>query len=398
MTNWPVKTLGEVCDFVRGVTYDKADARSEMKSNYIPLLRATNITERGLLREDYVFVPKNVVRVDQKLMSGDALITIASGSASVVGRSVLVEDPGEMTFGAFCGVLRPGPEILPRYLSHFMSSRSVRTSWSEAAQGTNINNLKRDDILQTVCQLPPLEEQKRIVELLDAATARVAELTVCYEQARTHANNLFDSLYASCFEHQGAETVLGDIADLNGGYAFKSSDYTESGVFVLRTLNIDPNGNITKRKATYVSKTRMEEFDRFKLLENDILFVMVGATLGKTGVVREADLPALLNQNMWVIRAKSDLIDPQYLYFVFMRYSKSLLSGAAGAARAFVKRDDFRNLMVPVPSLEEQEKIVVQLDSMQSKTSEMVAAYDAKLTAAKNLRQSILEAAFAGNL
>ena len=397
-TSWPVKTLGEVCSFVRGVTYDKADARSGMKSGFIPLLRATNITESGLLREDFIFVPKSVVRADQKLMSGDALITIASGSAAVVGRSVLVEDPGEMTFGAFCGVLRPSPEILPRYLSHFMSSRSVRSAWSEAAQGTNINNLKRDDILQTECLFPPLEEQKRIVELLDGATARVTELTACYEQARTHANNLFESLYASCFEHQGAETQLGDIADLNGGYAFKSSDYTESGVFVLRTLNIDLNGNITKRKATYISKSRMEEFDRFKLFENDVLFVMVGATLGKTGVVREADLPALLNQNMWVIRAKSDLIDPHYLYFVFVKYSKSLLSGAAGAARSFVKRDDFRNLKVPVPSLEEQMKIVARLDSMRAKTAEMVAAYDAKLTAAKNLRQSILEAAFAGDL
>ena len=67
MTDWPVKTLGEVCDFVRGVTYDKADARSDMKSGFIPLLRATNITEKGLLRDDFVFVPNNGVRADQKL-------------------------------------------------------------------------------------------------------------------------------------------------------------------------------------------------------------------------------------------------------------------------------------------------------------------------------------------
>ena len=142
----------------------------------------------------------------------------------------------------------------------------------------------------------------------------------------------------------------------------------------------------------------MREFDRFKLFENDILFVMVGATLGKTGVVRQDDLPALLNQNMWVIRSKSDFIDPRYLYFVFMKYSKTLLAGAAGTARAFVKRDDFRNLLVPVPQLEEQRRIVAQLDSMRAKTSEMVAAYDTKLQAAKDLRQSVLEAAFAGEL
>ena len=200
MTDWPVKTLGDVCDFVRGVTFDKADARSEMKSGFIPLLRATNITEKGLLREDFVFVPKNGVRADQKLMSGDALITIASGSASVVGRSVLVEDPGEMTFGAFCGVLRPSPEILPRYLSHFMSSRAVRTAWSEAAQGTNINNLKRDDILQTECLLPPLDEQKRIVARLDSMRAKTSEMVAAYDAKLTAAKNLRQSILESAFE------------------------------------------------------------------------------------------------------------------------------------------------------------------------------------------------------
>ena len=51
-----------------------------------------------------------------------------------------------------------------------------------------------------------------------------------------------------------------------------------------------------------------------------------------------------------------------------------------------------------MPPLAEQKRIVARLDSMRAKTSEMVAAYDAKLTAAKNLRQSILEAAFGGDL
>ena len=54
--------------------------------------------------------------------------------------------------------------------------------------------------------------------------------------------------------------------------------------------------------------------------------------------------------------------------------------------------------MRTVPPLEEQKRIVARLDEMRAKTSEMVAAYDSKLTAAKNLRQSILEAAFAGEL
>jgi len=393
MTDWPVKTLGEVCDFVRGVTYDKADARSETKSGFIPLLRATNITEKGLLREDFVFIPSDGVRADQKLMSGDALITIASGSASVVGRSVLVEDPGEMTFGAFCGVLRPSPKILPRYLSHFMSSRSVRTSWSEAAQGTNINNLKRDDILQTECLLPPLDEQKRIVELLDAATARVAELTACYEQARTHANNLFTSALEDALEGNADSLVknLGNLFDFQNGRGFKKTEWAKSGFPIIRIQNL----NSESAPHNYFSG----RFDQRILVESgDLLFSWsgsIGTSFGPHIWQRSA---GLLNQHIFKVIPKVP-IDTSYAHYCLRLITAEIersVNGAVGLVH--ITKEKLNKFEIPVPSMDEQKRIVARLDSMRAKTSEMVAAYDAKLTAAKNLRQSVLEAAFAGEL
>ena len=377
MTDWPVKSLGEVCDFVRGVTYDKADALSAMKSGFIPLLRATNITEKGLLREDFVFVPSDGVRADQKLISGDALITIASGSASVVGRSVLVEDPGEMTFGAFCGVLRPSPEILPRYLSHFMSSRSIRTAWSEAAQGTNINNLKREDILQTECRLPPLEEQKRIVELLDAATSRVTELTACYEQARTHANNLFTSALRELMDDLD-DTVAMTLADICivdwGNTNLTKKSYLENGDY-LAVSATGPDGRI--------GHAEHEAFTP--------VLSAIGARCGRM-FLPEEDFTAI--KNTITLTPKPEAASGKYIYFLFEHLSLPI----RGAAQPFIAKGDIEKFEVAIPPLSRQEKIVGSLELLRSKTSEMVAAYDAKLTAAKNLRQSILEAAFAGDL
>src|SRR5262249_53662227 len=96
---------------------------------------------------------------------------------------------------------------------------------------------------------------------------------------------------------------LCDVADLSGGFAFKSEQYTPTGHFVLRTINIGDDGSITREGATFISEREAEEYRQFALREHDTLFVMVGATLGKIGYVRASDLPALLNQNMWVIRA-----------------------------------------------------------------------------------------------
>jgi type I restriction enzyme S subunit len=69
-----------------------------------------------------------------------------------------------------------------------------------------------------------------------------------------------------------------------------------------------------------------------------------------------------------------------------------------GAAQPQITRQTIAPTAIQLPPLEEQKKIVARLDAMKAKTSEMVSAYEAKLTAAKNLRQSILEAAFAGEL
>jgi type I restriction enzyme S subunit len=407
MIDWPVKTLGEVCDFVRGVTYDKADARSEMKDGFIPLLRATNITENGILNEGHVFVPKKGVRADQKLMSGDALITIASGSASVVGRSVLVEDPGEITFGAFCGVLRPGSEILPRYLSHFLSSRTVRTAWSEAAQGTNINNLKRDDILQTECLVPPLDEQKRIVALLDDATARITELTACYERARAHANNFFTSALRDALESNPDWPVraLGDLLDVSiGGIWGSEAGKDDIDVFVYRSTELNKDGQL-KGDLTVRRSITMKQLQSRKLEEGDLLLEKSGGgpktPVGRVGLVKVLSGLSVCSNFMQLMRPRRNEVLPVYLhyflnYFHIAGYTEDLQNNSTNIRN--LKTTEYMQVEIPLPPLDEQKWIVARLDQMRAKTAEMVAAYDAKLQAANNLRQSILETAFAGEL
>jgi len=164
------------------------------------------------------------------------------------------------------------------------------------------------------------------------------------------------------------EVRLGDIADLNGGYAFKSGDYKDSGVFVLRTVNIKDDGSITREGATYISEEDARDYERFYLEPLDTLFVMVGATLGKTGLVQKKDLPALLNQNMWVIRTKNpEQLDALYLYYKYSIESSKILKYSTGAARDFVRRDDFRNIKFVLPRIEKQKEIAKILGDLDRK-------------------------------
>jgi type I restriction enzyme S subunit len=161
---------------------------------------------------------------------------------------------------------------------------------------------------------------------------------------------------------------LSDVAELKGGYAFKSKDYTEDGRFILRTVNIRDDGRITREGSTFIPEELAVEYKRFSLCNEDTLFVMVGATLGKVGFVTNSDLPALLNQNMWVIRSKDkNTTDPRYLNFWFQAVVGETLAWASGSARGFVRRDDYRNLEFPQISFPEQKAIAHVLGSLDDK-------------------------------
>jgi type I restriction enzyme S subunit len=164
-----------------------------------------------------------------------------------------------------------------------------------------------------------------------------------------------------------SQQPLEDVAELSGGFAFKSDDYSSNGRFVLRTLNIKDDGSIHRDDAVFLPEEKCHLYERFELQEHDTLFVMVGATLGKVGYVRREALPALLNQNMWRIRGRDGLCDKRYLQYAFRHTVVKNLGWASGSARDFVRRDDYRTMKIPVPPLAEQKAIAAVLGVLDDK-------------------------------
>jgi type I restriction enzyme S subunit len=267
--------------------------------------------------------------------------------------------------------------------------------------GTTFKELSGTQLKTVTIPVPALEEQKRIVELLDAATARVTELTECYEQARTHANNLFASVLQDALESNPDWPVktLGEVCEFQNGYAFRSSEYVKNGHALIRIKNVQ-QGEILPSDDVFVQIPKDGALDQFVLKAGDILMSLTGY-LGRVGRLDETDLPAALNQRVAKVSVKSKaLMFDGFLYRALdsQWFRNQVEVYGRGAAQQNVGTSDISKIEIPVPPLDEQKRIVARLDLMKKKTSEMVTAYDAKLTAAKDLRQSILEAAFAGVL
>jgi type I restriction enzyme S subunit len=181
----PGVTIGELAETIRGVTYEKADARSSPHQGYSPLIRATNIAHGRLVLDSFVYVPDIVIRDDQRLRVGDIVLAASSGSLSVVGKAALLRSEWHGTFGAFCYVVRPRPgRVVPDYLAYFMQTSAYRGRVSKLAAGVNINNLRREHIESVELPYYTLAEQQRIVEGIDSYFTRLDNAVASLEKVQ----------------------------------------------------------------------------------------------------------------------------------------------------------------------------------------------------------------------
>jgi type I restriction enzyme S subunit len=253
------------------------------------------------------------------------------------------------------------------------------------ARGTAQKNMDMTMFRNMELAIPDsLAEQKRIVALLDAATARVTEITACYEQARIHADNLYESACRTEFDNQHLKSPILTLPDV-----CKNLDGLRKPI----TKSDREAGDIPYYGASgIVDYVKGYIFD-----ERTLLISEDGANLlaRSTPIAFTAEGKYWVNNHAHVVKFKNTVTET---YVEIYLNSIPIDNWVTGAAQPKLTQSALNRIPIPMPPLEEQRKIVAHLDSMRAKTSEMVAAYDAKLTAAKNLRQSILEAAFAGAL
>ena len=177
---WRWVKLGEVCEFVRGVSFDKAEVSALPEDGRVPILRAGNIGRRLDTTNDLIWVPAGYVSQQQLLRVGDAAICMSSGSPDVVGKTAPVDEEWYGSVGAFCGIVRPTHQVMGDFVHSWFQSRRFLDWRDNQARGANIQNLRFSQLAKLELPLPPLPEQKRIAAIL-------REQMVAVEKARAAA-------------------------------------------------------------------------------------------------------------------------------------------------------------------------------------------------------------------
>jgi type I restriction enzyme, S subunit len=391
--------LSEIMTQVRGLSYSKKDSHNIYFEDSIPVLRAGNIQNARILQEDYVYVSNDLVKDKQYLKQGDVLIAASSGSISIVGKAAMVQSDMNATFGAFCKVLRPNAEkVNLNYFKHFFETAYYKRTIKSLAEGANINNLKTEHFDNLEIPLPPLDQQKKIAAILDAADA--------YRQKTKALIEKYDELTQSLFLDMFGDPITNpkgwEIKTLND-VCFKITDGThhsptpqESGYPYVTAKHVKPFSLQFDAKPSYVDeKAHNEIYKRCTPEYGDVLYIKDGATTG-IACINTFKEPISMLSSLALLKL-NDNINNQYLCHwlnhngIKQKLISEFMSGAA-IKRYTLKKIKLFKLMVPIIDLQNQFSERVQAIEAQK------AQAQASLAQAEDLFNSLLQRAFKGEL
>ena len=188
---------------------------------------------------------------------------------------------------------------------------------------------------------------------------------------------------------------LGKVCKLKNGFAFKSSEYKNEGIPVIRISDIN-DGLVTASKAVRVIADK--EFENYQVEKNDILVAMSGATTGKFGLYK-SDERAYQNQRVGNFKILNDkLLDKQFLFYQIHALKRQIEKDAYGGAQPNISSAKIEQMEVVLPPLSEQQAIVAKIEELFSALDKGKQQLEEVRQQLKVYRQAVLKWAFEGKL
>lgn len=403
--DWDIKKLGDICEFGNGLWTGKKPPFIN-----VGVIRNTNFTKEGKLDDsDIVYLDVEQSQfVKRMLKYGDLILEKSGGGPKQpVGRVVIFDkEVGNYSFSNFTSLIRIKNlnQIDFNYL-HLYLFFSYISGVTETMQShsTGIRNLKFDEYKQISVPIPPLPEQKRIVAILDESFASIAKAKANTEQNLNNARELFESYLQSVFASKGEgweEKRVKELGITQTGTTPKTSEKENYGDFIpfIKPADIDVTG-IGDLRYDNEGLSEIGLKTGRTMASGSVLMVCIGATIGKVGYAERA---VSCNQQINSLTSKPEY-EPKFFYYAMSStefQEKVLLEGkGAQATLPIINKSKWENLTIRFPKTKSEQQLIVQkLDALSSETKRLESIYQQKLRDLEELKKSILQKAFNGEL
>lgn len=447
--------LSEVCEFRRGLTYSKRD---EVETSSNAVLRATNVSlETGELDlSDIRYISDKIaVPVSKKIAPGTLLVCTASGSKQHLGKTAIVDKEYDFAFGGFMGLMVPHPVLLPKFLFWMTRSEAYWSFIGSLSDGASINNLKFSQLGQFRFWLPPLEEQKRIVGILDEAFEGLVRARENALANLETASNLFLGVLGDVFDNRSNrwetnENFFSSLRSASVNDGKRTKRFTQTGGREATTRKIVGHKSLSVLAPSVVPRsgwrwTKLTDLARLESghtpsrkhpeywggdvpwlaikdarnhhghevfetiectnqlgIENSSARVLPKGTvcLSRTAsvgyvVVMGRDMATSQDFVNWVC---GDDLSPDFLKFLLLAQGEDILKFASGSVHQTIYFPEVKAFHICHPPRVVQDGICKFLEEVRTETIALVERSEVKLRYLDQLKKSLLHKAFSGQL
>jgi type I restriction enzyme, S subunit len=365
---------------------------SDYKDAGVPILRLQNIGKGYFIDKDIKYITNEKAQELKyhSFVSGD----IALAKLGIpVGKTCII--PPSFSNGIIVADvvrIRPDKSVVSyKFLEYYLN-----TDFSVAQLTGNITGATRprvnlSDVRNIEIPLPSFPEQQGIVAILDEAFAVIAKAKATAEKNLQNAKELFESYLQGVFENKEEdweESKLGKVIILISGQHIDSKNYNTEGKgigYLTGPSDFGPFNPII---------SKWTEYPKVKASKGDILITVKGSGVGKINLLDKDNIA--ISRQIMAIRVTG--AEPQYVYLLLNSAFDHFQDQATGAAIPGLSRDQILSLIINLPPLSKQQGIVHHMHALQAQTQKLELIYQQKIAALEELKKSILEKAFKGEL
>ncbi len=395
---WGIKNLGEVALVSSGNSAPQKE--EQFKNGIYPFIRTSDV---GQIRKGFISSCVDYLNSDGikglRLFKKGTILFPKSGASTFLNHRVMMEIDSYVS--SHLATIKADNSIMDdRFLLYYLTTIDARDLMQDIAYPS----LKTSDIGLIPVPLPPLPEQQRIVAILDEAFAAIAKAKANAQQNLQNAKQLFESYLQGVFENGNWETkTIQEVAKVINGYAFASKDFKSTNT--IKSIKITNVGvkEFVEEADNYLPEKFKDTLKAVQVKEENIVIALTRTIISaglKVAVVPKSYDGALVNQRVAALVPNGKIINQRYLYNFLTTngVEKYVLAHVNTLMQPNLSINDLKNLAVPCPSLKTQQAIVQKFDALNAETKKLEAIYQQKINDLEELKKSVLQKAFSGEL